>query len=61
MNNKQRRQIRRRNFLARELHEPRYGPRIVPDKRRFLIDKIHEDEADDDLFEYFGIGKAPKE
>ena len=47
--NKQRRQIRRRNFLAKELHEGRYGPRVVAEKRRHKLDEIAEEEAEEEL------------
>lgn len=61
VNNKQRREIRRRNYLSRELRDRKFHQRIVRDKRSHLIDTIHEHEAEEDLFDYFGIGKAPKE
>jgi hypothetical protein len=61
LNNKGRRQIRRRNFVAKELRDQRFRHQVVKDKRHHLIDVIHEHEADEDLFDYFGLGKAPKE
>jgi hypothetical protein len=61
LNNKQRRKVRRRNYLARELRDRRFQHQVIRDKRSHLIDDIHEHEAEEDLFDYFGIGKAPKE
>ena len=59
LNGKERREIRRRNFHAKELREQRFHQRIVKDKRKHLIDEIHEEEAEEDLWEY--LGKASKE
>lgn len=60
--NKQRRQIRRRNFLAKELREPRFGPRVVREKKRHILDEIHEEEAEEELEEFLDkLGKVPKE
>jgi hypothetical protein len=54
--------MRRRNFLARELHEPRYGPRIVEEKRKHKLDEIHEREAEEELDDFLHkIGKVTKE
>ena len=61
LNNKQRREIRRRNYLSRDLHSRKYRQRVVKDKRSHIIDELHDHEAEEDLFDYFGIGKAPKE
>ena len=49
---KDRRVIRRRNFLAKELHEPRYGPRVVAEKRQHMLDELHEREAEEELLHY---------
>jgi hypothetical protein len=43
------------------LRERRFHQRIVKDKRRHKIDDLHEREAEDDLYDFFGLGKAPKE
>lgn len=62
LHGKQRRQIRRRNFVAKELNSNRkFRQQVIGDKRNYLIDKLHEEEAEDDLHDYFGLGKAPKE
>ena len=49
---KERRVIRRRNFLAKELHESRYGPRVVQEKRQHMLDELHEKEAEEELLHY---------
>jgi hypothetical protein len=62
LNNKQRRHVRRRNYLSRELHEPKFRQRIVEEKRKHKLDVIHEQEAEEDLDEYLAqFGVAPKE
>lgn len=58
---KEKRQIRRRNFVSKELRDRRFYQRVIKDKRSHLIDELHEHEADEDLYEFFGLGKAPKE
>lgn len=60
-NNKQRRQNRRRNFVAKELNSNRYHQRIKGDKRKHLIDVLHEQEAEEDLHEYLELGKEFEE
>lgn len=47
---KQRRAFRRRNHIARDLRTPKYGPRIKESKRRYLIDHLHEQEAEDEMY-----------
>lgn len=49
---KERREHRRRNFYAKELHEPRFGPRVVQEKRRHKLDQLHEQESEEQLDEY---------
>jgi hypothetical protein len=61
VNNKQRREIRRRNYVAKELRDRRFQQQVVRDKRKHLIDEIHEHEAEEDLYDFFNLGKAPKE
>lgn len=58
---KQRRQVRRRNFVAKELRDQRFRHQVVKDKRCHKVDELHEHDAEEDLFEFFGLGKAPKE
>lgn len=58
---KERRQIRRRNHFAKDLRSPLFHQKVKGDKRSHLIDELHEQEAEEDLHEYFGLGKAPKE
>lgn len=52
---------KRRNPIVRELNSKKYFQQVVPAKRKHLIDELHEQEAEEDLHEYFGLGKAPKE
>ena len=62
MNEKQRHANRRRNFFAKSLHEPRFGPRVVDEKRRHKLDAIHEREADEDLADFINrLGLGEKE
>ena len=61
MHGKERRQVRRRNYLAKELRDQRFRHQVIKDKRSHLIDELHEQDADDDLFEYFNLGKTSKE
>lgn len=50
-----------KNFVAKRLHDGEFRNRIVEEKRRHKLDVLHEHDADEDLFEFFGLGKAPKE
>lgn len=60
--NKERRLLRRRNYIAKELNSnPLYQHRVFRDKRKHLIDELHEHDAEEDLYDFFGLGKAPKE
>lgn len=59
---KQRREFRRRNHIARDLRTPKYGPRIKESKRRHLINELHEQEADEEVYELLkDIGLGAKE
>lgn len=58
---KQRRQSRPRNPVAKDLASDVFHQRVKGSKRRYLIDKLHEEEAEDDLHDFFGLGKATKE
>lgn len=42
---KQRRELRRRNHIARDLRTPKYNPRVRESNRQHLIDELHEQEA----------------
>lgn len=50
--NKQRREFRRRNHIARDLHSGKYGPRIRESKRRHWIDEAIERDLDEEMQEY---------
>lgn len=52
---------KKRNPYAKALSSDEFQQRVKPVKRKFLINKLHEEEAEDDLHEYFGLGKASKE
>lgn len=43
---KQRRAVRRRNHIARDLRTPKYGPRIKESNKHRLIDEIEVQEAE---------------
>jgi hypothetical protein len=61
---KQRRELRRRNHVARDLLTPKYGPRIRESNKHHLIDELHEQEADEEIYDYFDdkeMGLAGKE
>ena len=59
---KQRRSVRRRNHIARDLRTPKYGPRIRELKRQHLIDEYHEQEVEEELAEFMGrLGFGEKE
>ena len=59
---KQRREVRRRNHVARDLYTPKYGPRIRETKRQHLIDELHEQEIEEELDEFLGkLGIGAKE
>lgn len=58
---KQRRAVRRRNHIARDLRTPKYGPRIKESKKQHMIDELHEREAEDDYEHYKRIGLTAKE
>lgn len=59
---KERREFRRRNHIARDLHTSKYRARIKESKRRHLIDELHEQDAEEELYEFEKeIGLAPKE
>ena len=47
---KQRRQVRRRNHVARDLHTPKYGPRIKESNKHHQIDELHEKDAEEELY-----------
>ncbi len=51
---KNRREHRRRNCVAKELHDPKYSPKVVQSKRRRRLEEIHELESDEDLDSYLG-------
>lgn len=46
------REQKRRNALAKELASPLYGPRIREVKKHYMIDRLHEQEADEDIYDY---------
>lgn len=57
--NKDRREFRRRNHVARDLRTPKYGPRIRETKRQYLIDEIEAEEAEREAYEFqkeIGLG-----
>lgn len=59
---KQRRAVRRRNHIARDLRTPKYGPRIRESKRQHLIDELHDEEAAMEAYEFEkGLGLVSKE
>jgi hypothetical protein len=45
---KDRRRVRRRNHIARDLQEPKYHQRVVEDKKNKLTKKLINDEWDDE-------------
>lgn len=51
----------RRNMIAKDLYTPKYGPRIRETNRRHMIDVLHEQEAEEDLFEALKMGISSKE
>lgn len=61
MSKEKRQQPKRRNFVAKKLHDPEFRNRIIYEKRKHKLDRLHEHDADEDLYEFFGLGKAPKE
>jgi hypothetical protein len=62
MGKEKKQQPKRRNYLVKQVRDSGlFRERMIGDKRRHLINELHEHEADEDLFEWFGIGKAPKE
>lgn len=52
---KQRREVRRRNHIARDLYTRKYQPRIRESKRQHLIDELHEKDADYELLQLLGL------
>ena len=59
---KERRAVRRRNHIARDLRTPKYGPRIRESKRQHLIDELHARDVEEELGEFMGrLGIGPKE
>jgi hypothetical protein len=58
---KQRREVRRRNHIARDLRTPKYGPRIRESKRQHLIDELHRREMDEDYHDARELGLTSKE
>lgn len=60
---KQRRAVRRRNHIARDLRTPKYGQRVKESNKHHLIDEIEVQEMDDEA-EYWlkhEIGLTTKE
>jgi hypothetical protein len=51
---------KKRNPVAKALGDSSFHQR-VRDRRRHLLDELREHDADEDLYEFFGLGKAPKE
>jgi len=47
--------------MAKALEDSSFRQRVRGTNRRHLRDELREHDADEDLYEYFGIGKAPKE
>jgi uncharacterized protein YeeX (DUF496 family) len=43
------RRFRRRNPLARELRNPQYDMKVVDKKKRHLLRKLYEQEAEEEL------------
>ena len=68
---KQRREFRRRNHIARDLHSPKYGPRIKEPKKKHLVEELAERDLNDEMQEFLDkeaeyqfeheLGLAPKE
>ena len=58
---KQRREVRRRNHIARDLRTPKYGPRIRESKKQHLIDELHRQEMEDEYHFYKDLGLASKQ
>lgn len=53
---KQRRSVRRRNHIAKDLRTPKYDPRVIPSKRQHLIDEAHRREIDEEYAFYKKLG-----
>lgn len=58
---KWRKAVRRRNFLAKDLHDPRYGPRVKEEKHRHMLDEVHRKEAEDEYAFFKRNGLTTKE
>lgn len=59
---KQRREVRRRNHVAKDLLTPKYAPRVREVKKHHMIDELHEQDANDDLYWFFKeLGLSNKE
>lgn len=50
---KRRRAVRRINHVAKDLRLPQYGPRIRDTNRKHLIDELHEEEAEDEIYDFY--------
>lgn len=53
---KLRREVRRRNHIAKDLRTSKYRPRIRESNKHHLIDEVHEREADEDYWFYKKLG-----
>lgn len=58
---KERRSVRRRNHIARDLRTVKYGPRIRESKRQHIIDELHREEMEDDYHFFKELGFGDKE
>jgi hypothetical protein len=53
---------KKRNPVAKDLKDPLFRQRVRDTNRRHLINKLHEEEAEEELDDFLHqLGKAPKE
>lgn len=58
---KQRKEIRRKNHVAKDLASTKYRNRIRESNRRTLIDQIHREEIDEEYQFFKEVGLVVKE
>lgn len=57
---KQRRSVRRRNHLAKDLATPKYAPRVVEEKRTHKLDAIRKRDAEEEYHFYKTLGLSSR-
>lgn len=55
---KQRRKIRMRNHIAKDLGTPKYRNRIKDTKRSYMINELREEELDEEIEDFLFDGET---